>query len=617
MIYFKRNYYNVCLSVSTAVCTSIYAKDVQRPNIILILTDDQGFDDYGFRQPPLETPVMDMLARESVRFDRFYTFPACAPTRAALMTGRNYLKTGTSSVGFGAEAPHFDEYFMGQALQKAGYRTGMVGKWNLGYSDAYLPHRRGFDDAWVLAKKDVRSYGRYEHYNPSFFHNGEFSGEEKGWQAERVTDKAIAFIEENKKNPFFLYLPYSQPHEPWLCSEEYQQKYIQKGIGSEYAMFLGMMEHLDGQIGRVLNAINDYGIASNTIVLFFGDNGPTPVTRLLTQNNHGYFVQTGESYQMTPEEWTRRNPSGLRDKKATAWENGVRNRLHVFCPGRFSPRVISEMALVTDIYPTILDLTGAARPENTLPFDGKSLLPVITGTPDTQEERVFFCTEGGAPQSHLDSDGYEYRFTSYMLPLEKRSSACYAGHWVIVNHLEQWSLHNLLTDPYQQKNLKESMPEKFAAMQKLYDDEKRNIWNDPHAFSIPIQSIGDPEYPESFIDIEYLFRMKGKNRVTWENTFFGEIGAIQDILVNVFQRGTYRFLLRATLVPPETEIQISVADAVTSTVLKDGKKSYYDLGTLCLEPGEQIISLKLVASSNTEAVKKMELWSLHASRNAE
>ena len=279
-----------CISVLLGVDP---ASSEAKPNIILIMTDDQGFDDYGFRQAPMKTPNMDKMATHGVRFDRFYTAPACAPTRSALMTGRNYLKTGTSAVGFGAEGPHQDEYLLSEAMQDAGYKTGMVGKWNLGLSDAELPSRRGFDQAWPIVQKEVRSYGRYTHFNAPFFHNGLYAGVENGWQVERVTDKAINFVKTNKKKPFFLYLAYAQPHEPWLCPQDYQQKYIALGFGQEYAMFMGMMEQLDDQIGRILDSLQANNIAEKTIVLFLGDNGPTPTTRILEQLPDGWFRQTG------------------------------------------------------------------------------------------------------------------------------------------------------------------------------------------------------------------------------------------------------------------------------------------------------------------------------------
>ena len=270
------------LSVAFVIMASLISSAAdQRPNIILILTDDQGYDDYGFVQDKLETPFMDKLAQEGVRFDNFYTAPACAPTRAALMTGRDFMRVSTASVGFGAESPHLNEYYLSEALRDGGYKTAMMGKWNLGLADADLPSRRGFDEAWPVVRQDIRSYGRYEHFNPPFFHNGKYAGREKGWQAEIVTDKAIKFIKENKQTPFFLYLPYAQPHEPWICPKEYHQKYLDKGLGESYAMFMGMMEHLDSQVGRVMKAVKDEGISSNTVILYLGDNGPTPTTSII------------------------------------------------------------------------------------------------------------------------------------------------------------------------------------------------------------------------------------------------------------------------------------------------------------------------------------------------
>ena len=175
-----------------------------KPNIILILTDDQGFDDYGFCQDALETPVMDRLMKDGIQFTRFYTAAACAPTRASLMTGRNFMRTGTSAVGFGAEAPHADEYFLSEAMKDAGYITGMIGKWNLGLSDGDLPSRRGFDLAWPVVREDVRSYGRYEHFNPPFLKMGGTLEEKKDGKLKFVQIKRLILSRKIKMSPFFI-----------------------------------------------------------------------------------------------------------------------------------------------------------------------------------------------------------------------------------------------------------------------------------------------------------------------------------------------------------------------------------------------------------------------------
>ena len=538
-----------------------------KPNIVLILTDDQGFDDYGFCQPPLETPVMDKIMKDGVQFTRFYTAAACAPTRSALMTGRNFMRTGTSAVGFGAEAPHLDEYLLSEAMQDAGYVTGMMGKWNLGLSDADLPSQRGFDEAWPVVRDDVRSYGRYEHFNPPFFHNGSYAGREDGWQVERVTDKAIDFIQANQANPFFLYIPYAAPHEPWLCPRDLQEKYINKGIGEQYAMFLGMMEQLDTQVGRVLQSLEDLGLADDTIVLFFGDNGPTPTTRILQQDAEGFFSLTTEYYTLNEEEWAARNPSGFRSKKATGWENALRNRLSIYSPAMYEPKIIEKMTLVMDIYPTLVELAGGNRSLDKLPLDGQSLMPLLSGQ-TAWPERGYFTGETGKPEQYLASDGWNYRFTEHALPLYRR---------------ETW----------------------FAGTQGGDVAELEAIRNDPHAWSDPVQEVR----PEAYLEMECVYRFKGKNSVTWANTFFHEIGAVQEMKVRVLESGTYQATMRILGVSEETTLRFSVGEVSKKVKLASGKK-YHNFGTIDLKAGEQVLAVELLEIGNEKAISKMELFSM-------
>tara|TARA_A100001015_G_scaffold74239_1_gene82367 strand:- start:11169 stop:12971 length:1803 start_codon:yes stop_codon:yes gene_type:complete len=575
-----------------------------KPNIVLILTDDQGFDDYGFRQPPLETPVMDKIMKEGVQFTRFYTAAACAPTRSALMTGRNFMRTGTSAVGFGAEAPHLDEYLLSEAMQDAGYVTGMMGKWNLGLSDADLPSHRGFDEAWPVVREDVRSYGRYEHFNPPFFHNGAYAGREDGWQVERVTDKAIEFIQANQAKPFFLYIPYAAPHEPWLSPRELQQKYIDKGMGEQYAMFLGMMEQLDTQIGRVLQSLEDSGLADDTIVLFFGDNGPTPTTRILQQDADGFFSLTAEYYTLTEEEWAARNPSGFRSKKATGWENAVRNRLSIYSPAMYEPQIIEEMTLVMDIYPTVVELAGGNRSLDKLPLDGKSLMPLVMDKGDWPE-RGYFTGETGKPEQYLACDGWNYRFTEHSLPLNRRETCYVQGDWVVVNEKGWWGLFDLSTDPQQQNDLKKTMPQKFSAMQKRYFSELEAIRNDPHAWSDPVQEVG----PKAYLEMECAYRFKGENSVTWANTFFHEIGAVQEMKVRVLESGIYHVNMRILGVSEGTTLCFSAGGVSKKVNVAMGKK-YHDFGAIHLKAGEQVLAVELLGIGDEEAVSKMELFSM-------
>ncbi len=580
-----------------------------KPNIILIMTDDQGFDDYGFRQAPMETPNMDKMAMEGVRFDRFYTAPACAPTRSALMTGRNYLKTGTSAVGFGAEGPHPDEYLLGEAMQDAGYQTGMVGKWNLGLSDAELPSRRGFDEAWPIVQKEVRSYGRYTHFNAPFFHNGLYAGVEEGWQVERVTDKAIDFIKTNQKKPFFLYLAYAQPHEPWLCPEDYQQKYIALGFGQEYAMFMGMMEQLDDQIGRIMDSLSANNIAENTIVLFLGDNGPTPTTRILEQQSNGWFRQTGKYYSLNKEEWARRNPSGLRGIKATGWECAVRNRLLVYCPSKYESQVVEdERTLVMDIYPTLVELAGGSRPSFAPKLDGKSFVSLLQGKKNWQAQD-YFTSEAGKPQMRANKDGWSYRFSEHTLPLEKRSSCFYSGDYVIVNDEGVWSLYDIVNDPQQQVDLQQKMPEEFSIMQKKYYSNFDEILSDPHAFSDPIQELNVSNGREGYLEIEGIYRAKGRVSVTWANTYFHEINATQELKVDVSESGEYAVTLRALGVPAATRLRFEAGASRNEVTLTSGKK-FHSIGRAHLEAGKQTFALTLLETADLDKIEKMGLYSL-------
>ena len=374
-------------------------------------------------------------------------------------------------------------------------------------------------------------------------------------------------------------------------------------------MFMGMMEQLDEQIGRVLDALDANQIAENTIVLFLGDNGPTPTTRILEQQADGWFRQTGEYYSLNEQEWARRNPSGFREKKATGWECAVRNRLLVYCPAKYTPRVVTEQrTLVMDIYPTMVEWAGGTRPTYVSDLDGQSLASLLEGQ-DEWKAQDYFTSEAGKPQSHRNKDNWSYRFTEYTLPLDQRSSCFYSGDYVVVNDGGNWSLYNIIEDPQQRADLQNQMPEKFASMQKLYYSNFDEILSDPHAFSDPIQELNVSNGREGYLEIEGIYRAKGKVSVTWANTYFHEINATQELKVDVSESGEYAVTLRALGVPAATRLRFEAGDSSNEVTLTSGKK-FHSLGRARLEAGKQTFALTLLETADLKGVGKMGLYSL-------
>lgn len=212
---------------------------------------------------------MDRLASEGVRFTHFYASPVCSPTRASLMTGRHYQRTGAVDTYLGRDVMHSDEVTLGQVFQKSGYRTGCFGKWHLGRYMKYHPQNRGFDDYFGFWQ-----YGFINRYDDS---DELWSGKQpiltRGYISDVLTDQAIGLVEENRNRPFLLYLPYNAPHAPHLVPDRFIDPYLKLGVPLAEARIYGMIECLDGNIGRLLKAVDDRGLREDTIVLFMSDNG--------------------------------------------------------------------------------------------------------------------------------------------------------------------------------------------------------------------------------------------------------------------------------------------------------------------------------------------------------
>jgi len=329
----------------------------QRPNVVLIMTDDQGWGDVrSHGNDKIDTPVMDRLAASGARFDRFFVCPLCAPTRASLLTGRYHLRTGTHGVTGGKEIMRAEEVTVAEVLKRAGYVTGCFGKWHNG---AYWPHHpngQGFDEFYGFCAGHWNNY-----FDTTLDHNGK-EVRSSGYITDVLTDAAIAFIRRHRDRPFFAYVPYNAPHSPFQVPDRYWDKYKTRGLDEKTASVYAMCENIDGNLGRILEALDELKLAERTMVIFLTDNGPNG----------------------------RRFNGEMAGAKGSNQEGGTRVPCFVRWPGHVrAGTVIRQIAAHIDLLPTIAAIAGVARPK-TLPLDGVSLLPLLTATANDWPDRMLF-----------------------------------------------------------------------------------------------------------------------------------------------------------------------------------------------------------------------------------
>lgn len=357
------------------------------PNIVLILADDMGWGDVNAnRNESVHTPVLNRLASESLSFDRFYVCPLSAPTRAEMLTGRYFLRTGVSSVTRGYENMRTEEVTIAEVLKENGYVTGCFGKWHNGRYWPQHPNRQGFDE---YVGFPVGHLGYY--FDAFLLHNDE-EKQSEGYTSDYFSEQAIGFIERNQENPFLCYIPYNVPHSPFQVPEEYFNKYRSAGLDSTLSSVYGMVENMDENIGRVLKKLEELGIDDNTMVIFFSDNGPN----------------------------TDRYNGGMKGRKGSVDEGGVRVPFYIKWPGRISPGTTSQLAQDIDIMPTLIKLCGLNyKPVN--PFDGIDLSAVVKGRKKTFD-RLIFSRQGNLPVENCNSS---VRNNRYRLVLTRTDTLLY------------------------------------------------------------------------------------------------------------------------------------------------------------------------------------------------
>ncbi|HPD16950.1 MAG TPA: arylsulfatase [Planctomycetota bacterium] len=530
-----------------------------KPNVLLIITDDQGYGDLGCHgNDKIKTPHLDKLAAESVEFTQFYVCPVCAPTRASLMTGRYNYRTGAIDTYLGRAMMHSDEVTIAEFLAAAGYRTGIFGKWHLGDNYPLRPMDQGFQEALthkgggLCQPSDFP--GNPGYFDPILDHNGK-PEKTKGYCTDVYTDAALKFIEASKDRPWFCYHATNAPHIPLQVDDQYAEPYRKMGLGENTAKVYGMVTNIDENVGRLLAKLKELGLEENTIVIFLGDNGPCGSQR-----------DKGQPFRFN---------AGLRDQKGTVYDGGIRVPFFLRWPARVKGgRKIETIAAHIDVLPTLLAACGLTPPPD-LKLDGLSLLPLLTGDKSPWPDRTLYT------QWHRGDE-----------PLLYRSCMARTQRWKLVNGKE---LYDMAADPGEKNDVAAKNPEVVARMRKGYEEWFKDV-SATRGFDPPRIVLGAPEENPSL-----LTRQDWRGpRAGWSPESLGHWE------VAVARAGKYRIRLLFAPVAAEASVQCGIGAArVTAIVPKGAREATLD--DMALEPGDARLEAWVQTAEATVGVHYVEV----------
>lgn len=410
-----------------------------RPNVVFVLTDDQGYCDLSCHgNPVVKTPHIDALYSSSVRLTDYHVGPTCAPTRAGLLTGHYANSTGVWHTIGGRSLLRSNEISMADYFQRSGYVTGIFGKWHLGDNAPYRPQDRGFDTVVVHGGGGVGQTPDY--WGNNYFDDSYWDGEKHARYEGYCTDvwfrEALKFIERNRTKPFFCYIPTNAPHSPHLVDPVYSDPYLPLTPDEERAKYFGMLANIDENVGGLRRRLAELGLAENTVFIFMTDNGSAGGVAV----DENQFVTCGFN-------------AGMRGKKGSEYDGGHRVPFFLHWPaGGFSAgRDVDEVTANVDILPTLIDICGL---ENTgsNSFDGRSLTPLLQ--PEEGMQTVW-------PDRALVTDSQRLAY-----PVKWRKSAVMTGRWRLVNGRELYAMKD---DPEQQRDVSGDHPAVLAELRLAYE----------------------------------------------------------------------------------------------------------------------------------------------------
>jgi arylsulfatase B len=397
--------------------------------VVLVLTDDQGYGDLGcLGNPIVQTPNIDSLYRQSVRLTDFHVSPTCAPTRAALMTGRYCNRTGVWHTVMGRSLLRRDEVTMADIFAAGGYRTGIFGKWHLGDNYPFRPPERGFQEVLVHGGGGVGQTPDYwgnRYFDDSYWHNG-VPEKQKGYCTDVWFDAALRFIEANRDRPFFAYIATNAPHGPYNVAQKYSSLYAGEDVPN--AKFYGMITNIDENVGRLRSRLKVLGLEENTILIFMTDNG----TAAGFQGKRGFNA-------------------GMRGTKGSEYDGGHRVPCFFHWPagGLGGGKDIGRLTAHIDLLPTLIELCRLPKPGG-VKFDGASLVPLFRGADADWPDRILIT----------DSQRIEH-------PEKWRKSATMTDRWRLVNGIE---LYDIRADPGQKNDVATKHADAVRTLRRAYED---------------------------------------------------------------------------------------------------------------------------------------------------
>ena len=436
----------------------------EKPNIVLVITDDQGYGDLGCHgNPVINTPSMDTFHANAVRFTDFHVDPLCAPTRAGLLTGRYAFRCGVTAAFAGRSIMRLEETTLAEIFKHNGYATGLFGKWHLGDNFPFRPNERGFDETVVCwsggATQAADAWGN-DYFDDRYSHNNVVEQYE-GYCTDVFFREGLEWIEKNRDRPFFAYFPLNAPHGPLFVDESYSKPYEARGVAPRMAAFYGMIENIDENLGAFRTKLDELGLADNTIFIFMTDNGGSPAG----------FSNEGD--------W-KGHAAGMRARKGSAYDGGHRVPFFAQWPaaGIGGGRDVDRLAAGIDVVPTLVELANLELPKP-IEFDGRSLAALLRDEPGWAEGRIYFTQH-----TQIFVEGKRQMDD----PQPYQRSAVLDEQWRLVDGKE---LYDIQADPAQANNIAAEHPREVARLKAAYDAWWSQVSGPAHEYvEIPIGADG-------------------------------------------------------------------------------------------------------------------------------